>query len=65
MNIPTIPTSNSIIPVLGLTVLAAVLSTARHTLARAAAVMPLVLAGLMGLPQPTSAAQGRFINIST
>ncbi len=65
MNIPTIPTSNSIIPVLGLTGLAAVLSTARHALARGAAVMPLVLAGLMGVPQPTSAAHGRFINIST
>ncbi len=65
MNIPTIPTSNSIIPVLGPTVLAAVLSNARHTLARAAAVMPLLLAGIMGLPQSTSAAHGRFINIST
>ncbi len=35
------------------------------TLARGAAVLPLVLAGLVGVPQPTSAAHGRFINIST
>ena len=52
-------------PSLGHSVPAAVLSKIRLTLARGAALMPLFLAGLMGIPQPTSAADGRFVNIST
>ena len=61
MNIPTILTSKSIIPSLGPSLLAA----ARQSLSRRAAVLPLFLAGLIGAPQPTSADDGRFTNIST
>ena len=35
------------------------------TLARGAAVIPLLLAGLLGVSQPTSAAEGKFLNISS